>query len=691
MKSKLPVIFLLVIFLGAKTYAQVTPPPKNDDSSVEEKIENIAGTTDESIDLTELTEQLQYLINHPMNLNTASQDELMQSGLLSEVQAAAIIMHREKTGKFISLYELQVLNYFSLSDINKLLPYVTISSAESIGKTFKKIFTNGDSRLILRGVRYLEKQEGYREGTAANDTAKAYPGSPWKLYTQYQYRYMQKFSFNVTGEKDAGEEFFKGSQKNGFDFYSGHVAIHDIGIIKTAVIGDYDLNYGQGLTLYTGLAFGKSPDVAAVRRISRGIKPYSSVNELSFKRGAAVSIGLDNISFDAFYSKRKLDVVLVQADSLLQDDYFTSFYESGYHRTVNELKGKNLVEEELIGGNINYHQRNFQMGVTGVSTKYNVQFIKTPQLYSRFDVTGSQFNKVGVDYSWLYRNINFFGEFSRSDNGAVAYVNGAILSLGSIAALSVVNRNYPRDFNSFFATGFGESSTTKNERGTYVGLVIKPNRYWTLSGYMDQFTFPWLRFGVDAPSKGYEYLYQLTWTPSHQIELYFRGRRTLKQENTDEDVAIDYLVDRVQDNYRFNLSYKISRAVTIKTRVEAVKVNYTEKKTENGFMMYQDIMFKPLSSRISGAVRYGIFDTDSYDSRIYTYENDILYQYSIPSFYEKGFRYYVTLKYKINHMADIWVRFAQTVYSNQNTFGSALDEIRDNKRSEIKLQLRLQF
>jgi hypothetical protein len=173
--------------------------------------------------------------------------------------------------------------------------------------------------------------------------------------------------------------------------------------------------------------------------------------------------------------------------------------------------------------------------------------------------------------------------------------------------------------------------------------------------------------------------------------LYFRGRRTLKQENTGEDVAIDYLVDRVQDNYRFNLSYKISRSVTIKSRVEAVKVDYTEKKTENGFMIYQDVIFKPLSSPISGSVRYGIFDTDSYDSRIYTYENDILYSYSIPFFYEKGFRYYVTLKYKINRMADVWVRFAQTVYSNQDTYGSGLDEIRDNKRSEIKVQLRLQF
>ncbi|HRA60744.1 MAG TPA: hypothetical protein PLG30_14105 [Bacteroidia bacterium] len=146
-----------------------------------------------------------------------------------------------------------------------------------------------------------------------------------------------------------------------------------------------------------------------------------------------------------------------------------------------------------------------------------------------------------------------------------------------------------------------------------------------------------------------------------------------------------------QDNYRFNLTYKISKAVAIRNRIEWVRINYEEKPNEKGFMIYQDILFKPLSSPISGSVRYGLFDTDSYDSRIYAFENDILYSYSIPSFYNRGFRYYVTLRYKVTKGVDVWFRFAQTVYTNQKTFGSGLDEINNNKRSEIKLQVRYQF
>jgi len=94
--------------------------------------------------------------------------------------------------------------------------------------------------------------------------------------------------------------------------------------------------YGQGLTLCTGLSFGKSPDVAAVRKFSTGIRPYTSLNESSFKRGVAVSVGKKKWNADAFYSNRKLDANLnsILDSTLEQQDIFTSFIESGYHRTT---------------------------------------------------------------------------------------------------------------------------------------------------------------------------------------------------------------------------------------------------------------------------------------------------------------------------------------------------------------------
>lgn len=71
--------FCIVIFcfISMDVYSQIVTPPGNDDRT-EEKIEDAASNSDESVDLTELTEQLQYLSANPINLNIATRDELMQ-------------------------------------------------------------------------------------------------------------------------------------------------------------------------------------------------------------------------------------------------------------------------------------------------------------------------------------------------------------------------------------------------------------------------------------------------------------------------------------------------------------------------------------------------------------------------------------------------------------------------------------
>ncbi len=98
-------------------------------------------------------------------------------------------------------------------------------------------------------------------------------------------------------------------------------------------------------------------------------------------------------------------------------------------------------------------------------------------------------------------------------------------------------------------------------------------------------------------------------------------------------------------------------------------------------------MLKPYS----GGIRLQYFETDSYNSRMYAYENDVLYSYSIPVFYDKGYRYYINLNYDLNERLSVWARFVQTIYSNKIIVGSGLDEIQRNKRSEIKLQLIASF
>ncbi|MEJ7586251.1 MAG: hypothetical protein WKI04_01690 [Ferruginibacter sp.] len=75
----------------------------------------------------------------------------------------------------------------------------------------------------------------------------------------------------------------------------------------------------------------------------------------------------------------------------------------------------------------------------------------------------------------------------------------------------------------------------------------------------------------------------------------------------------------------------------------------------------------------------------------YAYENDVLYSFSIPVFYEKGYRYYVNVNYDLTKKLSVWLRCAQTIYKVQTEIGSGLDEIAGNKKTEVKLQALYQF
>lgn len=687
--------FIIISFISLPGFAQVNPAQEKD-KIVEDRIENIASSTDAELDFTEIAGKLEYYAENKINLNKLSAEELEMTGLFTSLEASEIIKHREQTGPFFALEELQTLDGFSKENILKILPYITVKDFENeIKNSVNNIIKYGKHRFTIRTQQYLEKQNGYEREVIPGQKYSGYLGSNLKLYTQYQYRFARNFSFNITAEKDAGEQFFDSTQKNGFDFYSAHLAIGNIGIIKKLVIGDYQLEYGQGLTLWTGLGFGKSPEVINVKKNSEGISPYYSVNEYFFKRGAAISLGKNNWQVDLFYSKRKLDanVSIVNADTIAdQITILTSFLESGYHRTISELADKGSLTEKFYGGHASYKIKNFKAGITSFQTEFSSGLIKDMQPYNIFSFKTEKLNTTGIDYSWLLGNINLFGEVSRNDNGAIAYLNGAMLSLGSSVAFSVVNRNYARDFFPLYSNAFAEGSTIQNEKGTYFGIYMKPVNGISINAYYDAFSFPWLRYQVNAPSNGHEWLSQITYTPSKQLEIYFRTRQTNKQINSDdESVQIDYLVNRIQNNYRFNIGYKISKTVSVKSRVEGIKLKTENSGTENGYMFFQDLNVNPFDFPLQFVMRYGLFDTKSYYSRIYTYENDVPGSWSIPSFYYRGSRYYLMIRYTVVKGVDIWLRYAQTAYANQNAVGSGLDEINGNRRSEIKMQLRLQF
>ncbi len=687
-------IAVLMLF-GLRAHAQ-EPTDTTGENMLQDQIENIAENTDAELDYSSLTENLKYFLRHSINLNRTNMDELQQLGLLTDIQIDNLLRHIEKNGALLSLYELQSVEGYDLPTIYSILPYVKIfGDNERKSWDFKDVLKYSKSVLFVRYSSILEEQSGF--SPASDSLLEASPnsrylGSSYKLYTRYRYTYYNLLSVGITAEKDYGEEFFKGSQKAGYDSYSAHFFIKNIGPLKTLSLGDYNLQFGQGLTLWSGLAFGKSSEAIVIKKSGRGIVPYTSVDENLFMRGAAAQIDFKPFSVYGFVSYKKLDANMSSSSDTTNSEEFiiSSLQESGLHNTQSTIDDKDLISEFITGGRIEYNGRRFRMGATGYYTKFGQSIAPAAQLYQLYNFTGSENLNAGVDYSLLLKNANIFGELSISENGGKAIINGIMLSPDRLLTISFLHRYLARDYQVFYATAFQESSTVKNEQGFYFGNELKFSRKWTFNSYVDLFSFPWMRYRVDAPSDGIELLCPLTYRPTKKAVFYVRFRQEDKEINSSES-HFDVLQPTIKRSFRVNASFPISESVTLKSRAEYLTYKDGLDPLRTGFLIYQDISFRKLGSRFAFSARYAMFDTDSYDERLYAYENDVLYAYSIPAYYYKGSRMYLMIRWSVMHGLDVWARIAQTHYVNQNSTGSGLTEISGPNKTELKLQVRLSF
>ncbi|HIP31929.1 MAG TPA: hypothetical protein EYG86_04125 [Crocinitomicaceae bacterium] len=686
------ILFFILLFSSSTLFSQ----EKND--IIQQRIEFISEQLeDENIDLTALVENLNFFFENPLNLNSADEESLNELGLLTDVQINDLLLHRKLFGKMISIYELQSLPYWDLNTISLVLPFVKVDDKlDQLHVSLKEAIQQGKFEAYFRFQTILEDKAGYEDvpDSILNSSNSYYHGDPNRYYTRLRFSYRTNLSVGITAEKDPGEQFFKGAQSNGFDFYSAHAFYKGGKYLKSVALGDYQVQVGQGLNFWSGYAFGKTADVTNVKKSAKSLKPYTSVDETRFLRGAAFELGYKKFSLTTFGSYKAVDASVIVGDSLEEDLQFVSSINlTGLHRTNSEIAKKNQLNEIVVGSNLRYKLRNLHLGIAAVYLGYDRDFVKDTLPYNSFDFRGKSNFSISGDYSWVYRNFNFFGEISRSSySGGFANLHGVLFSLDRKVQMSLVYRNYARDYQTFYNAGFAEGSKTQNEKGLYAGMKISWTRAISTNVYIDAFKFPWLKFQVDGPSIGHEYMVQQGYRPSRRFEIYVRFREQEKQRNSRlSDGTITELENILQRNYRFNLSYKVSESVKLKSRVEYVTISRSSKDKEDGMIITQDIIYKPKSSPISLSLRYALFDTDSYDTRIYTYENNALYVFSVPSYYYRGSRAYAMVRYKFFRKFDLWVRYGVSIFANRSSIGSGAEEIKGGNKTDITVQLRMKF
>ncbi len=661
-------------------------------SKTEQQLENLAEQQDGETEDDSYLQSLVEFKKNPINLNTAGDGDLKELKMISDLQIQNLVSYRKFLGNLISIYELQSIPSWDIETIQKVLPYVRVGNIVPLGADLSQRLLQGKHSMLMRVQQTLQNSKGF---LIPDSIANRYPGSPQRYIFRYKYAYRNLLQYGITAEKDPGENFFKDGQKQGFDFYSFHLFARKLGPVKLLALGDFTVNLGQGLIQWQSLAFKKSADITNVKRQSDILRPYNSAGEYNFLRGIGATVGVSkNMDVTGFASVRQLDGTLNSGDTLLSnDDFVSSILNSGYHRTPGEVAKKNTLTQTAYGGNINFKKDKLHLGLNGVAFHYSTPITRNIQTYNQYAIQGTDWYNYSLDYSYTVRNVHFFGEAAMDKNQSKAFVGGLLASLDPKVDASMVYRNIDKEYQAVNGNAFTEGTLPTNENGLFTGLSIRPFYALRIDAYADVFSFPWLRYHVDAPSQGREYLLQLTYKPDKIIEVSARFRTGDKPSNIfGLNLPLRSVVNPSYQNWRNQVTYNVSKEISLRTRVEAVWYSSNIKAyTEHGFLGFFEMKYKPFSKPISLNGRLQYFETEGFNSRMYAFESDVLYSYSIPQFIGKGFRYYLNFNYDVTKKMTVWLRWAETIYSGVSSISSGLDQIDGNRKSEVKVQVMVGF
>ena len=646
-----------------------------EDLSVNNDINNSVNSLNWENELEELSNRLQ----EPVNLNSATREQLEQFPFLSDIQIEHLLAYIYIHGQMETIYELQLVEELDRQTIQYLLPFVCIKAINNEPafrwKTMlKDAGRYGKNEVLTRLDIPFYKRKGYEH---------TYLGPSVYNSVKYTFRYRDQLYAGGVAEKDGGEPFAALHNRYGYDYYSFYLLLQNCGRLKSLAVGNYRLSFGQGLVMSTDYLMGKTIYASSFNNRSTGIKRHSSTDEYNYFRGVATTVALTKrLSVSAFYSHRNMDGVVT-------DGEITSVYKTGLHRSRKEADKKNLLTSQLTGGNVSYQQNHIRLGITGVYYVFNRPYEPELTGYSKYNIHGNHFYNLGIDYAYRWRRFSFQGETAIGKQGW-ASLNRLQYSPVQDIQFMLIHRFYSYDYWAMYAHSFGEGSTVQNEQGYYVGLETTPFSHWRFFVSFDLFSFPWKKYRINKPSRGTDGLIQATFTPRTNLSMYLKYRYKQKERDlTGSKGTLTLPIFHHQLRYRLN--YSLNDVFSSRTTLDYNHFHSQDRAATKGYQVTQMISSQLPWTRLFADVQGSYFCTDDYDSRVYVSEKGLLYTFYTPSFQGRGFRCAVRLRYELNKHWLFITKFGETIYLNRNEIGSGNDLIYGNKKADIQMQLRIKF
>ncbi len=656
-------------------------------STTEDVLDRLAdellATAEADVSYDELYEALTHLLSNPVDLNTVTQEQLRATMMLTEREINAFLKYRVERGPFLDVLEIQAIPEWTPQTVRNLAPFVRVRDpATRIDKNLvRRIRSESNSYLVMRLERTMESKRGYSN---ASTEAQRYAGNPNKYYLRYRTSRPGDFSVGIMAEQDPGELFdWNPPHQLGFDYLSGHIQLMNKGRIENLVMGDYQAQFGQGLQLGSVFGLGKTAQtITGIRRSNLGFLPYMSASESYYMRGVAATLRLTrSIRLHLFGSSKNRD-----ANTESDEPMVSALQNSGLHRTVNERQAKGQIVDQDIGGILQYRKGHLDIGVMSTVKHFSRIISPGPTPYNQFVLRGDGYSNLGAYINASWSNLTLFHEVAHTMGYGTAVTAGLLGNLSTRMEMSWLFRSFDRDFYSAYSNAVAENSAPANEQGLYWGFRSSLPRKFAVSGYLDVFRFPWLKYRVYKPSEGSEWLLRADYTPSKTLSFFVQVREEVKERNSSLEGTLYRVLPGIRRQAWLSGEFNLSPSLTLKSRIQGSRFEF-DGVTTSGIAVIQDVSWK--IGKFSFSARYALFDTEDYDNRQYVYERDVWMATSLPAYDGIGIRNFVLLHFAASRHLDFWVRWSRTWYADRETIGSGGEQIAGNARNDVKFQLRI--
>ena len=661
------VLFILVILLSLALNV-------NAETEWEKWLDGIMLDGDYSEDThEELYENLLELQRNGINVNSATREELLALPFLSEQQVMDILEYIHFHGALKSINELMSIESIDYSTRQLLQEFLYAGDKTEKGfPSLKNIMTWGKNELLL----YTKIPTYERVGDTSNGD---YLGYPYKFWARYSFSYAKNVRIGIVASQDAGEPFFSQSNKYGFDQYSGFIQLNGLGPVESLIVGRYSIAAGMGLVMNNSFSLGKSAMLQDLGRQRNALRPHTSASENGYMQGAAATIRLsDAIRLTPFLSYRKTDA------TLNDDGSISSLIYTGYHRTISELNKKNNTSLTAGGINARWNLEDFSLGATAVFTHINRPLSPNKSAtYKKIYPEGSNFFNASLNYSWLHYPFSVNGETAINANGAIATLNTLGWHLSLYVEVMGIYRFYSFNYYSLYANAFSEGGKTQNESGLYLGVRWQPKYGIDIQAYTDLAYFAWPRYGVSQSSYASDNVVSASyktgkWLLSGKYRLHF------KQKDSKSASGISW---QTEHRLRIGAEWTGGRW-TSRSQLDFTSVSSTSESSSlsQGFMITENIGYDKGKWQIFAGVKY--FNTDGYDSRLYSYERAMPHTFSFPAYYGHGIRYSLTAVWSPSPTLQFNAKAGITDYFDRSTISSGQQQINASSACDIEVGMR---